>query len=80
MLVPVFLRIRRALNRLVNRDISTRDLTSRHVCLEVRFGFKKYIGSLSEGSVRFIFILMFVIMLRTLPGKSLCMPNKESAG
>jgi hypothetical protein len=37
----------------VNHDISTRerDLAFRHACLEVRFGFKKKIGSLSEGSV-----------------------------
>jgi hypothetical protein len=33
--------------------------TSRHACLEVKFGFKKKIGSLSEGSVPVIFISMF---------------------
>jgi hypothetical protein len=32
--------------------------TSRHACLEVKFGFKKKIGSLSEGSVPVIFISM----------------------
>ena len=42
----------------INHDINTRDLTSRHACREVRFGFKKNIGSLSEGSVPVIFISM----------------------
>jgi hypothetical protein len=40
----------------VNHDINTRDPTSRHACMEVKFGFKKKIGSLSEGSVPVIFI------------------------
>jgi hypothetical protein len=39
-------------------DINARDLTSRHACREVRFGFKKKIGSLSEGSFPVIFISM----------------------
>ena len=33
----------------VDDDIKTRDLTSRHACLELKFAFKKKIGSLSEG-------------------------------
>jgi hypothetical protein len=42
----------------VNHDINTRDLTSRHTCLEIKFGFKKKIGSLSEGDVSVIIISM----------------------
>jgi hypothetical protein len=42
----------------VNDDINTHNLTSRHACLEVKFGFKKKIGNLSEGSVPVIFISM----------------------
>jgi hypothetical protein len=44
----------------VNHDINTRDRTSRHACLEVKFGFKRKIGSLSEGSVPVIFISMLL--------------------
>jgi hypothetical protein len=45
-------------NLKANHDINTRVLTSRHACLEVRFGFKEKIGSLSQGSVPVIFISM----------------------
>jgi hypothetical protein len=42
----------------VNDDINMRDLTSRHAFLEIKFDFKKKIGSLSEDSVPVIFISM----------------------
>jgi hypothetical protein len=42
----------------VNHDIAWSYLSMRHACLEVRFGFKKKIDSLSEGSVPVIFISM----------------------
>jgi hypothetical protein len=42
----------------VNHDINMRNLTSRHVCLEVKFDFKKKIGNFSEASILVIFISM----------------------
>ena len=42
----------------VSHDMNMCDLTSRHAWMEVRFGFKKKIGSLSEGSIPIIFISM----------------------
>jgi hypothetical protein len=41
-------------------------LTSKHVCLEVKFGFKKNIGNLSEGSIPVILISMVSSLCPTL--------------
>ena len=45
--------------QLVNYDINTRDLTSRHACLEDDLA--QEIGNLSEGSVPVIFIPMTTV-------------------